>query len=129
VELIGCRDQSRMTLDAFYRELAEDNDPLWSICGRTMLDLIVRLRALPEPWRAYGLTSHASLCLMKEDSWQSEKMLKISVLDDCNIDVEYRMPDHLAPWPHAYVKGWARSIGEAIEMVRIGMARCEGWGH
>lgn len=129
MELIGSRDQSRIPLDVFYRELAEDTDPLWSICGRTMLDLIARLRALPEPWRAYGLTSHAVLCLMAEDSWQSDKLLKISVLDDCNIDVEYRMPDHLAPWPHAYVKGWARSIDEAIEMVRIGMARCEGWGH
>jgi hypothetical protein len=41
--------------------------------------------------------------------------------------VEYLMPERSAPWPHAYVKGEARSEDDAVRMIEIAMDQSEGW--
>ena len=127
MELSRCRDQNTKTLDEFYREFAESPEREWADIGRVMLDVIAHLRALPTPSRAYGLTSLYRLCLLAEDTYKSPWFIIISAPDERNIDIEYLMPAHLAHWPNAYVKGCARSIDEAVEMIVIGMEKSEGW--
>lgn len=127
MELIRCRDQHTKTLDEFYGEVAKSPERQWAAIGQTILDLIARLRALPTPSRAYGLTSLYRLCLLAEDTCKSPWFIIIAASDERDIEIEYLMPKHLAPWPDAYVKGRARSIDEAFEMILIGMERSEGW--
>jgi hypothetical protein len=50
---------------------------------------------------------------IQETSW--------GTTDSQNYVVEYLMPEHIAPWLGAYVGGEARSIQQAIEMIRIGL--------
>lgn len=96
-------------------------------CGKAMLALIARLRSSPDDRRAYGLTSHAHLCLLAEDSYRSPWFVVITALDENNFIVEYRMPAHIAPWPNANVRGEARSVDEAVRMVLIAIEKSEGW--
>jgi hypothetical protein len=37
------------------------------------------------------------------------------------------MPERIAPWPQAYVKGEARSEDEAVRMIEVAMDKSEGW--
>ena len=92
-----------------------------------MLDLIARLRALPDERRVYGLTSHYQLCLLAEDTWQSPWFVKVVAIDRRNYRVSYLVPERLAPWRWAYVHGKAESEDEAVRMILIAMDRSEGW--
>lgn len=56
-----------MTLDEFYTEGGQQDHPV-SCCegeGKAMLDLIVRLRTLPDARRVYGLTLHPRFSCLK----------------------------------------------------------------
>jgi len=93
-----------------------------------MLDFIVRLRALPNDRQVYGLTSHYSLLLLAEDTYQSPWFVSIDALDLRNYYIEYLMPEAVWPWKQrTYVRGEAHSEDEAVEMIVIAMERSEGW--
>ncbi len=92
-----------------------------------MLDLMARLRTLPDTRQVFGLTSHHRLCLLAADSYQSPWFVIISALDKRNYFVEYLMPKSIAPWPHAYVRGEARSEDDALQMVVTAIEKSAGW--
>jgi hypothetical protein len=127
VQLTRCQDQHPETLDDFYGDLARSENVVTRRSGETMLHLIKRLRALPNERRVYGLTSLSRLCLKAEDTSDSSWSVIVSVLDERNYFIEYLMPDRLAPWPNAYVKGEAGSEDEAVQMILTAIERSEGW--
>lgn len=109
MHLTRCHDQKSKTLDEFYRELSISDEPVTREIGHTMLSLLARLRALPGERRAWGLTSHYRLCLLAADSSATDWFVTVVALDSRNYFVEYLMPERVAPWPRAYVRGEARS--------------------
>ena len=124
MKLSRCNDQPG-TLEEFYGAMIE-NGASESDIGGTMLRLIERLKALPDERSVWGLTSHYTLCLLSENSSASHWYVKVVAIGR-NYFVEYRMPDALAPWPEAYVKGEARSEAEAVHMLLEGMLNSGGW--
>jgi hypothetical protein len=75
------------------------------------------------------LTSLYRLCLLAEDTWKSPWFVIVSALDRQNYIVEYLMPEAIAPWPHAYVRGEPRSEEEAVKLILTAMEKSEGWNH
>jgi hypothetical protein len=127
MNLIRCKDQKSGTLDEFYTKLITSGNHCSKGIGKAMLDLIVRLRALPDERQIFGLTSHYNLCLLAEDTYESLRLVNIYALDERNYFIEYRMTNDAAPWPNAYVKGVARSEDDAIRMIVIGLEKSGGW--
>jgi hypothetical protein len=127
VHLTRCHDQKTKTLDEFYRELSVSDEPVTREIGQTMLSLIAGLRALSDERSVWGLTSHHRLCLLAADSAETDWFVTVVALDARNYFVEYLMPERVAPWPRAYVRGEARSEDEAIQMIQTGMEKSEGW--
>jgi hypothetical protein len=125
--LTRCQDQPSKTLDEFYTDVSQHDHPVDREGGKVMLDLIARLRALPDERRVYGLTSRYRLCLLAEDTSRSSWFVIISALEKRNYSVEYLMPERVAPWPHAYVRGEAGSEEEAVQMIMTAMEKSEGW--
>jgi hypothetical protein len=124
MRLTRCKDQKSATLDEFYTEISEQDT---RECGKAMLDLIARLRALPDEKHVFGLTSLLRLCLLAEDTYKSPWFVIISALDKRNYFIEYRMPDDIAPWPDAFVRGKARSEDDAVRMIITAMEKSGGW--
>jgi hypothetical protein len=77
----------------------------------------------------FGLTSHYRLCLRAQDTPEAAWFVIVSALDKWNYYVEYLMPQSMAPWPGAYVRGEARSEDEAVKMILTAMEKSEGWNH
>ncbi len=127
MHLIRSQDQKSKTLDEFYTEISEHDHPVDRESGEAMLDLISRLRALPDERSVYGLTSHYRLCLLAQDTWRSPWFVIISALNKSEYFVEYLMPERIAPWPQAYVRGEAHSEDEAVRMILTAMDKSEGW--
>ena len=128
MHLTRSQDQKSKTLDEFYTEISDSEHPVDREGGKAMLDLIARLRALPDDRQVYGLTSHYRLVLLAEDNYQSPWFVIISALDSRNYFVEYLMPKAITPWKQsAYVRGEVRSEDEAVEMIVIAMEKSEGW--
>jgi hypothetical protein len=131
MHLVRCSEQGSQTLDEFYADIAANEPPYWHT-GPAMLSLIKRLRELPDNREVWGLTSHNRLCLLTQnDSFPNGVIAPwyvIFVAGDMNAYyVEYLMPEAIAPWPNAYVRGEARSEDEAIEMILTAMERSGGW--
>ena len=127
MNLRRCQDQKRQTLEDFYGEFAVSREPVSSGIGKTMVALIGRLRAQRDERPVYGLTSHERLFLLSKDTSQFPWFVGVLGLSKDNYVIEYLMPERLAPWPSAYVRGEARSEDQAIDMIQIAMERSEGW--
>ena len=127
MNLTRCQDQKSKTLDEFYTELSQQENVVSREGGKAMLDLIARLRALPDERQVFGLTSLSRLCLLAKDTYKSPWYVIISALDKHNYFVEYLMPEHSAPWPHAYVQGKPRSEDDAVQMIITAIEKSEGW--
>jgi hypothetical protein len=127
MHLTKCQNQKKQTLEEFYTEVTTWEKATSRGAAKVMLGLISRLRALPDERRVFGLTSHLRLCLLATDSWKSPWYVIFSALDERNIYVEYLMPEHVAPWPRAYVRGEARSEDEAVQMIVVAIEKSEGW--
>lgn len=127
MHLTRCQDQRRQSLDEFYDELAQSNDAVSRDIGQTMCSLISRLRASPDARQVYGLTSHHRLCLLASDTYQARQFVILSALDRSNYWIEYLMPEAVAPWPEAYIRGEAHSEDEAVRMVLTAMINSQGW--
>jgi hypothetical protein len=127
MHLTRCQDQKSKTLDEFYTEISQSTERCSKAHGLAMLDLITRLRALRNEHKVYGLTSHHRLCLLAEDAHSSPWYVIVTPYDHTLYLVEYRLPPLLAPWPHAYVRGEAKSVDEAVSMILTAMAKSEGW--
>jgi hypothetical protein len=127
MHLTRCKDQPNHTLDEFYTEASQSQDFAIREGGKTMLELLLVLRALQNERQVYGLTSHYRLCLLAEDTYTSRWLVIISALNNRNYFVEYLMPERIAPWPHAYVRGEARSEDDAVKMILTAMEKSGGW--
>ena len=127
MHLTRCQDQKSKTLDEFYTEISEHDGPVDREIGKTMLSLLARLRALQDERRVYGLTSHYHLGLHAEDSYKSPCFVVISALDSRNYFIEYLMPERIAPWPLAYIRGQAQSEDAAVRMILTAIEKSEGW--
>jgi hypothetical protein len=127
VHLIHCHDQTSETLDEFYGELSQSDEPVTRQIGQTMLSLLARLRALPGDRHVWGLTSHYRLCLLAQDSYETPWFVTVIGLDKRDYYVEYLMPEHAAPWSRASVRGEANSEDEAVQMILTAMEKSEGW--
>lgn len=127
MHLTRCREQKSKTLDEFFENISEQDHIVSREGGKAMLDLMARLRALPDSRQVYGLTSHHQLCLLAADTSESPWFVIICALNKGNYFIEYLMPDDVAPWPRAYVRGEARSEDDAVKMVVTAMEKSEGW--
>ncbi len=127
MQLIRCKDQKSGTLDEFYTEIRQHDSSYDQGGGAAMLDLINRLRALPDDRQVFGLTSLHKLCLLAEDTWESPWYVIIVASDKTRYWVQYYLPEKLAPWPEAQVTGEARSEDEAVQMILIAMEKSGGW--
>lgn len=121
-----------MTLDEFYADIAAHGTAIGSRTGSAMLSLIKRLRKLPDDRQVWGLTSLSRLCLLAQDEiFKNDVFVPwyvVVVAGGMNeYYVEYLMPEDIAPWPNAYVRGEARSEDEAVEMILTAMERSGGW--
>jgi hypothetical protein len=126
VKLERCKDQGPETLDAFYEKIAHLG-AAFGCDGKTMLSLLSALRALPDDREVWGLTSNYRLCLLAEDTPRCLWYVILYALDSRNIWIEYLMPTDGQPWANAYVRGEAHSLEDAVKMILIATARCEGW--
>ena len=127
MHLTRCKDQKHATLEEFYGEARDSSEPVSRSGAAAMLDLIARLRALPDGRQVFGLTSHYQLCLLAEDAYTSPWFVRVSASDERNYSIEYLMPKHESPWPHAYVRGEARSADVAVQMIQTAMEKSGGW--
>jgi hypothetical protein len=126
MHLTRCHDQESKTLDEFYGELSR-SDEITREGGETMLALMTRLRALSDERRVYGLTSPYHLYLLAQDSAEAPRFVTITALVTRYYVVDYLMPERVAPWPGATVRGETRSEDEAVQMVLTAMEKSEGW--
>ncbi len=121
-----CKDQPSRSLDEFYEAIAREPAPFDRI-GRAMLDLLARLRAVSDARRIWGLTSHERLCLLAEDSYESPWFVIVGALGAEDVFVEYLVPADEEPWPHAYLRGQAASLDDAVRVILIAMDKSRGW--
>ncbi|MFD0894402.1 hypothetical protein KBB96_07055 [Luteolibacter ambystomatis] len=127
MHLERCQEQSQRTLDQFYEEfLRADHSPSRE-GARTMLGLIHRLRALNDPRRVHGRTSHFMLCLLATDHSLAPPHVTIHVNNGNGFRIDYLMPAHTAPWPGARVTAEAWTEDEALGMVLEAMDLSGGW--
>jgi len=127
MQLVHCKDQATLPMERFYGDAAQHKADFVRSRARLMIDLIARLRALPDDRRVWGLTSHMSLCLLSRDDCASPRYVVVEAVARHCYFVEYLMPPVLAPWRGAYVRGEARSEDEAVQMVVIAIDRSGGW--
>lgn len=92
-----------------------------------MLALISRLRVLEDARIVYGLTSHYHLYLLAQDTAQSSCLVSVIAGDKQHYYIEYLIPESIAPWPKAWVRGEAHSEDDAVSMILIAMEKSEGW--
>jgi hypothetical protein len=115
-----CKDQASETLEEFYIEVSKGDSAVNREGGGAMLDLIARLRRLPDPDRAWGLTSLYRLCLLASD-------VSVAAISRTSYWIEYLMPESLAPWQGARVQGETHSEDEAVQMIVTAIDRSGGW--
>lgn len=95
-----------------------------------MVALIQLLREFPLEITAYAWTSHNQLGLLSENDFSATRWVKVDSVKrpaSMMFKVQARVPDRIAPWPHAYTVGEAYTPEEALAMVAAGMAFSEGW--
>ncbi len=120
-------EQSSKTLKEFYQEVAK-----WAKApgvGQGMLELLAMINGMFKETQLYGLTSHYRLCIQAEDDWTAPWYVVVvgSRFEKlCHYTIEYLLPEN-PPWPHASVRGEARSLADAKNYLLIAMHRSQGW--
>jgi hypothetical protein len=127
VYLTRCQDQKPQTLEEFYGEESQSDEPSCREGGKAMLALLTRLGALSDERRVYGLTSLYRLCLLAEDTWMSPWFVIIVASNTRKYYVEYLVPERGTPSPRIYIRGEAHSEDEAVQMILTAMDKSEGW--
>ena len=119
--------QKSKTLEEFYGELGASDELVTRQRDQIMLSLLVRLRELQDGRYVWVSRSDCLLCFFAADNDETPCVVKVATFDARNYLVEYLMPDHVAPWPDAWVSGVAPSEDEAVQMVLTGMEKSQGW--
>jgi hypothetical protein len=126
MRLVHCKDQIQLPMEQFYGDATRHEDEFVRTRAELMINLIARLRALPDDRCVWGLTSHMALCLLSQDDCISPRYVVVEPLDQRCYFVEYLMPRTSVPWRGAYVRGEARSEDEAVQMVVTALDRSGG---
>ena len=103
-----------------YREFSERGiDELHQVATK-MLELLPFVEEICMPVDVWATTSHTMLCLLAADDFMSPcyVMISASSLVD-GYDIRYIKPASETSWPDVAVKGYARSMVDASQMVKM----------
>jgi hypothetical protein len=121
-----CSEQKRQTLEEFYAEFIPDRVKTFADVGTPMLKVLNLLNYTFPETEIYGLTSHATLLLLSEDSSLRPWFIALNGLED-EYHIEYIMAPDKQPWPNATVKGATKSLNELRQFIIIAMMESKGW--
>lgn len=119
--------QSNKTLEEFYIRLSEESPSAYIDVGKRMLLFIEMINQLFKTTQLWGVTSHARLALLIEDSPELKWYVIISNVGLDSYYFQYLLPEYKQPWDYAMVNGEAKSLEEAKKYLLIAMRECEGW--
>jgi hypothetical protein len=121
-----CSEQKRQTLEEFYTEFIPGKAKTYADIGTPMLKVLKLLNDMFRETEIYGLTSHATLLLLSEDSSISPWFVSLNGLED-EYYIEYLMTPDKQPWPNARVKGATKSLDDLRHFIVIAMTESRGW--
>ncbi len=121
-----CSAQKRQTLEEFYLDWANEDSQISSNLGKSMIEVIGLINMTFKETEIYGLTSHAHLLLLNDNSDESDWYVVIIASGD-EFHIEYQLPKGKRPWRNATVKGATKSIKEFKDYIIIAMTESEGW--
>jgi hypothetical protein len=126
--LIRCSEQKRQTLEQFYSEFSSSENENVALSGKSMLKIIHHVNSLFKNTILYGVTSLASLNLLKDDSSIKDWFVTLSASGD-DFYISYLMPINKQPWPKARVTGSTKSFDELMKFLIIAMHESQGWAN
>jgi hypothetical protein len=120
--------QPSRSLEEDYAEFAAlpPENPLSQV-GKQMLTLLPLLSEALANRDIWALTSHARLCLLARDDWESPWLVQIEALSWGGFEIRYLLPQDAAPWPQATVLGFAVDAKSASAMIDTAMVRSGGF--
>jgi hypothetical protein len=124
--LIRSSEQKRLTLEEFYKEFIPDKVKTFADVGTPMLNVIKIINEIFKETKIFGLTSHATLMLLNDDSSTSPWFVALNGVQD-EYYIEYLMTPDKQPWPNAKVKGGTKSLDEIKKLIIIAMTESGGW--
>ncbi|MEM0966254.1 MAG: hypothetical protein AAGJ81_08920 [Verrucomicrobiota bacterium] len=127
MNLSRCKDQKRQSLEEFYTEFARSESEASKKMGEAMLSLLRNLKKSRNETVAFGLTSHAKLYFLEEDTYESPWYVSVFGTTPNEYRIDYLMPRESQPWSEARVSGRAYSETEAIEMLFTAIQKSDGW--
>ena len=95
--------------------------------GEAMLGLLRSLELSRNEMVAFGLTSHAKLYFLEEDTYESPWYVSVIGTTPNEYYIDYLMPRESQPWREARISGRANSEAEAIEMIFTAIQKSDGW--
>jgi hypothetical protein len=125
MNLIRCQKQGDQSLEQYFFEYFRKSDPSGLLYAK-MEELLNALRDLDFEKPVFCLTSHHKLRFLTRNDPSSTWWSGVSV-NPLAIQVEYRVPEALAPWKGAYTCGEFENVQEAAEKLLLGMRLSGGW--
>ena len=92
-----------------------------------MRALLAELRADGSGQCAFGMTHMHVLGLRAIDDERAPELVSIRAVHENLYHIEYVIPEHLAPWIPAWLRGEPTSTVEAADMVQKAMKLSGGW--
>lgn len=123
-------EQSKQTLEEFYKEFIPKPDAQIGDGGTPMLEVLASINTMFKETVLYGLTSHASLLLFNNDHEDSDYYIVINVFKSSyygEYRIEYVIPENESPWKGATVNGQCGTLDEFEKMIIISMYNSRGW--
>lgn len=124
--LIRCSEQKRQTLEEFYTEFIPDKVNKFADGGTPMLKILELINTTFTQTVIYGLTSHATLLLLTENSSLSQWYVALNGLEN-EYFIKYSMTIEKQPWADAKVTGVTTSLDELKRYLIIAMHESGGW--
>jgi hypothetical protein len=131
--LIQCTEQSRQSLEDFYKSFIPDMVNTFVDIGSPMLNVIKLINNTFKNTVIYGLTSHATLQLLNKDSPFSPSLVALNGLQTApngqrnEYFIEYLMTADKQPWPFAKVRGVTTTLDDLRCYIIIAMTESKGW--
>lgn len=131
--IIRCSEQKSLTLEEFYKELIPNKVDTFVDVGTPMLNVLKLINDTFKETTIFGLTSHATLMLLNEDSLLSPCLVALKGLETSpngqrnEYYIEYLMTAEKQPWPDAKINGATTSLEELKNYIIIAMTESKGW--
>ncbi|OFX41458.1 MAG: hypothetical protein A2W95_07015 [Bacteroidetes bacterium GWA2_40_14] len=120
-------------MEEFYKEFIPNKIDNFVDVGTPMLNVLKLLNDTFKETTIYGLTSHATLLLLNQNSSLSPWFVALNGLETSpngqrnEYYIEYSMTSDKQPWPDAKIKGGTTSLDELRKYIIIAMNESEGW--